>query len=257
MKDNVKIFLESDLLEKYLIGSTTEEESIQVEHYISKYPDVSRQYEELQDNLENYARSFSVSAPQEVKEQVLQAINKKATSHRIHWFSVAASVAAIVFCTTTIMLWLQNNLLLEENSMVSTEIRNLKEDVLSTNTKLEDIKDQFVVLNNPETRKYVLRGNQRAKNLRTVAYINPVERLSMIDVVSLPELPEEQVYQMWAEVDGVMINLGVLKKRNEEKLISIPFKENASGYNITIEPKGGNEQATAENVVANISFEQQ
>lgn len=253
MKNDIEKFLESDLLEKYLMDSTTNEETIQVEHYISEYPEVKKSYEELQDNLENYARSFAVKSPQGLKEQVLEQIPHKtlAHSHRIPWYYVAASVAAIVFCTTSIIFWSQKNLLEKENAIVSGEILGLKQDVLTTNIKLEDIKNQFVVLNNPETQKYVLRGNQRAKNLKTVAYINPLEKLSLINVVSLPDLPEEQVYQMWADVNGELINLGVLK-RNENELLSIPFKENATSYNITIEPKGGNEHATVENLVANI-----
>mgnify|MGYP000374105704 FL=1 len=43
-------------------------------------------------------------------------------------------------------------------------------------------------LNDPETYKYVLRGNERAKELKTVAYINPINKSSLIDVVSLPKL---------------------------------------------------------------------
>ena len=255
MKNDIKLFLKSDLLENYLIGSTTDEEAIQVEHFIEKYPEVQSLYEELQDNLENYANSFAVATPEGLKEEILENIPHKERNSRMPWYYIAASVAAIFFCTTTIILWSQKNLLQKENSIVSGEIQSLKSDILITNAKLDDIKDQFVVLNNPETKKYVIRGNQRAKNLETVAYINPVQKLSMINVVSLPDLPEEQVYQMWADVDGELINLGVLKWDKNE-LYSIPFKENASSYNITIEPKGGNEHATVENLVANISFEQ-
>ncbi|NAS29610.1 RNA polymerase subunit sigma-70 [Flavobacteriaceae bacterium R38] len=253
MKKDIEIFLESDLLEKYLIGSTTEKEAIQVEHYISKYPEVRTTYDELQDNLENYARSFAIKAPVELKEQILNDIPKDHhnSTYRVPWYYVAASVAAILFCTSSIFLWSRNSMLSKENSIVSSELMDLKNDILVTNTKLEDIKNQFVVLNNPETRKYVLRGNQRANNLKTVAYINPVEKLSLINVVSLPDLPEEQVYQMWADVNGEMVSLGILK-RNENELLSIPFKENASSYNITIEPKGGNIEATVDNIVANI-----
>ncbi len=255
MKKDIEKILESDLLERYLMGSTSDQETIQIEHYISKYDEIRDSYEELQHNLENYARSFAVKTPKGLKEDILShIIPEKEHSQRIPWYYVAASVAAIVFCTSTIILWSQNNLLVKENNIVSGEIIGLKQDVLVTNTKLDDIKNQFVVLNNPETQKYVLRGNQRAKKLKTVAYINPVERLSMINVVSLPDLPEEQVYQMWANVNGELVNLGVLK-RNENELSAIPFKENATSYNITIEPKGGNERATVENLVANISLE--
>ena len=40
---------------------------------------------------------------------------------------------------------------------------------------------QFLKLNNPETEKYVLRGNDRAKDLKTVAYINSIDKSSLIE----------------------------------------------------------------------------
>ncbi len=37
MKDKIRLFLETDLLEKYLIGSTTKEETLQVERVILRF----------------------------------------------------------------------------------------------------------------------------------------------------------------------------------------------------------------------------
>lgn len=255
MKKDVKIFLESDLLERYLIDETNAEESVKVAHFIEKYPEVQEEYNLLQDDLENFAKSFSVVPPADLKTQVLSNIPNKSNGRSLYRiYFMAASVAAVMFAAVSITLWSQNRILMEENTLVSSEILSLKEDVIATNEKLQGINDQFAMLSNPETRKYVLKGNERARKLQTVAYINSVEKLSMINVQSLPELPEEQVYQMWADVDGELVSLGVLQK-DASKLVQVPFNENATGLNITIEPKGGNDHATLENTVANISVE--
>jgi anti-sigma-K factor RskA len=52
MKEKIRTFLDSDLLEKYLLGLTTLEESQQVERYIAMHPEVRENYLELQENLE-------------------------------------------------------------------------------------------------------------------------------------------------------------------------------------------------------------
>ena len=75
----------------------------------------------------------------------------------------------------------------------------------------------------------------------------------MIDVVSLPKLPEEQCYQIWADLQGQMVSLGILNE-TDRKLINLPYAENALALNITIEPKGGNTVASVENSVAEISL---
>ncbi|MFI2743892.1 anti-sigma factor domain-containing protein [Zhouia sp. PK063] len=257
MKEEVRIFLEGDLLEKYLSESTTTEETIKVERYLKNYPEVRKSYQELQDDLESYARLFSVQAPVDVKTKVLKKITKKEQKRNAPWYFVAASVACIFFMAATFFLYQQNKQLLEKNYVVNNEISSLKNDIVSTNSRLENIKNQYVILNNPETRKYVLEGNQRAKNLKAVAYINPVKKLSMVNVVSLPKLPEDKEFQMWANVDGKMINLGSLEQA-EKKLVNLPFQENVISYNISIEPKGThNLVASAEDdkdIVANISL---
>jgi hypothetical protein len=76
----------------------------------------------------------------------------------------------------------------------------------------------------------------------------------MIDIVELPQLPENQNYQIWAELQDRMVNLGILDPSNK-KLQSIPYMENALGLSITIEKKGElANMATAENEVAEISL---
>lgn len=252
--------MESDLLERYLLGETNAIESLKVEDYIVRYPEADAHYKELQDNLEMYARSFSKPAPVDIKESLLSTIkvmNEPATrrSGSRTWFLVAASIAAVFFLSSSVFLWYQNKQLSLDNAKIVSQISGLKSDIVSTNAMLEDMRNNYAVLNNPETRKYVLNGNQRAKRLKTVAYINAEKKLSAINIVSLPDIPEEQVYQMWANVDGEMVSLGVLEKA-DKKLLSLPYKENMSSYNITIEPKGGVGPATLENMVASIDLQQ-
>ena len=74
MKEKVRIFLDSDLLEKYLLGDTSPEESLQVERYIAIHPKVSEAYNELQKNLEHYAEMHSIKTPKELRDTWLKNI---------------------------------------------------------------------------------------------------------------------------------------------------------------------------------------
>jgi len=59
MKEKIHNFLESDLLEKYLLGETSLEEKHHVERYIAMYPEIREAYRELEDNLEAFARLYA------------------------------------------------------------------------------------------------------------------------------------------------------------------------------------------------------
>jgi anti-sigma-K factor RskA len=252
MKEKIKIFLDTDLLEKYLLGDTSTEESLQVERYIAMYPEVRTSYDELQKNLKMYAKLHARKTPEGLKETILNRIrNEKAGRRRFYRYAVAASIAALLFAGSSYFFWNQSKTLQQENTIVNNKIKDLE---LDMKVQLEDLRNQYIVLNNPNTKRLNINGNLKAKELKAVTYVNPVKKLSYINVSHLPQLPEDQCFQMWAEVNGELVNLGVIKQFDDkEKLLALPYSDNAIGY-ITIEPQGGNSSPTVKNIVANISY---
>lgn len=252
MKEKVKIFLESDILEKYLLGDTTKEETQKAERYIAMYPEVRETYDELQKNLETFANLYAKKTPEGLKEIILtSAKQERKVSKRFMGYAIAASVAILIFAGSSVFFWNQNKTLQEKNTLVTNQIKYLEDNMKD---QLADMRNQFIVLNNPATKKYQVKGKKEAKELKAIAYINPVKKLSYINVSNVPELPEDKCFQMWAEVNGELVNLGVIKNFDEkDKLLALPYADNAVGY-ITIEPKGGNSTPSVDNIVANIKY---
>lgn len=260
MERKLQTLINSGLIDRYILGDTSIAESVEVEHYISEYPEIESEYNRLQNNLEILTKSNAIEAPKHILEAILVAIEEKpvrsieAAKHRTPWYSIAASLAAIGFALMSFLQYQQKMSLIDENNKVVEEIYDLRSDIQDNNNRLDNVMLQFQKLNNPETEKYVLRGNSRAKDLKTVAYINQIDKTSMIDVVSLPKLPKEQQYEIWAELQDKMVSLGILDA-NDRNLKSIPYMENALGLSITIENKNNaNNKSTAENSVAEIAL---
>ena len=250
MNQELQLILDSDLLENYLVGTTNEDDTLKAENYISKYPEVRKKYDELQENLETYARSQAIPVPDGLKEKILIQIRKEIRiTSKFMKFAIAASFIILISAGASYFFWEQNQDLKKENTLVNHKMDDLQEEMRE---QLEDVRNQFIVLHNPGTKKYKVTGNKKAQELKAVTYVNPVKKLSYINVSNLPYLPEKQCFQMWAEVNGKMLNLGILKEV-DEKLLALPYSDNAVGY-ITIEPEGGNESPTVENIVANIGY---
>jgi hypothetical protein len=259
MKKEVKDFLSTDKLQRYVIGDLSTREALVVEQYIYSSKEVAEAYEKLQTNLEVLANFNAVEAPKGVLAKIEAQLHTEpkvvpltAPKSKWSWYSIAASVAALLFAGSSYVLYQKNQNLNSENSLVIEEIFDLRKDIEKNNNKLNELASELSQLNDPDSKKYVLTGNERAKNLKTVAYINPVEKTSMIDVITLPQLPEEQYYQMWAEFQDKMVNLGVLDA-SERKLRPIPYMENAVALSITIENKNG-ESSEKDNQVADNSI---
>ncbi len=260
MNVDINTFLNSGLLDKYLIGQTSPKESLEVEEYIDKYPIVKATYDKLQDQLEFVCQANAVEAPNHLLDSILNELDEKPVvalqqKPKKSWFSysVAASITALLFAGSSFYFFMQNQKLASENQIVVEELFDLRNDIDENNSRLELLMEQFAQLNNPETEKYILTGNKRAKNLKTVAYINPKEKTSMIDVIALPALPGEKCFQMWAEVQDKMVNLGILSE-TDRRLQKIPYTEDALGLTITIEPKGGSQNTSGDVPVAEIEL---
>ena len=96
----------------------------------------------------------------------------------------------------------------------------------------------------------LLKGNQTLPESRAVAYINHETKSILVNSQGLPPLEEDKTYQMWADVDGVMVNMGLLPADTE--LIPLKYIDRAESLNITIEPAGGNDHPTVENLISNV-----
>ena len=261
MEKKLHTFFQSGLLDKYVLDETSTSESLKVEHYIDTYPEVESEYIRLQNNLEIIAKANAVEAPKLILDNILNEIEEDTTpviqiekgQRSTPWYSIAASIIALLFAGGYYMKTKQNQGLLKENQVVVEEIFDLRSDIEENNKRLDNLMLEFMRLNNPETEKYVFRGNDRAKDLKTVAYINPVDETSMIDVVSLPQLPEDQTYQLWAEMQDRMVNLGILDA-SQKKLQSVPYLKDALALSITIEAKDRLNTTVADSAVAEIDL---
>ncbi|MCK8481287.1 anti-sigma factor [Psychroserpens algicola] len=259
MEKKLHTFFQSGLLDKYILDETSASESLKVEHYIETYPEVESEYLRLQDNLHILAKADAVEAPKfildqiknELEEEETPVITLETSKRRTPWYSIAASIVALLFAGGYYMKNEENKALLQENQVVVEEIFDLRGDIENNNAKLDNLMRQFLKLNNPETEKYVLRGNERAKELKTVAYINAVEKTSMIDVVSLPQLSEDQFVHVWAEMADHFVSLGIIDP-SEKNMQSLPYMEDALGISLTIGPK--EDTKNADNAVAEIAL---
>ena len=103
MNKKLHDFLKSGLLDKYVIGDTSAQETSKVQTYLDKYPELQEEYEILQEQLEINARANAVKTPTNTLDDILTTIHDTTviemnTKPRIpYWFSIAASLAALVF----------------------------------------------------------------------------------------------------------------------------------------------------------------
>nr|WP_299346503.1 anti-sigma factor [Allomuricauda sp.] len=247
-----KRILEDGLLELYLTGELPIELMSDVEKALKEDKDLKAQFDALEADFERMGMEQAIIPPNEVKENLINSL-EQTDKRKINWLplSIAAGLA-LIFAFSTFLMYSRwqdaenylNNLQ-SQTAELQRRVENLESDYQLTSTRLESINNVNVV-------PLVLYGNHKAPNAKAVAYVNHKSKVVIINPRGLPALPTNRTYQMWSDVDGEMINMGILS--TDQELITLKYIENAESLNITIEPAGGNDHPTVEELVSYVTL---
>ncbi|GAA4816374.1 anti-sigma factor [Litoribaculum gwangyangense] len=249
--------LKHGILEQYLLGELTNEEQLEVDNILKTDADLKKTFDTLEANFENLAFENAINPPAEVKTNLMQSIKTSQTkvlplqnkNPFKRYLYVAASISAFLLISS---IWMFTQLKKSNTQLkiASEQKEQLMKDIDGLKNNLNYATTYFNVINSPETKQYILTGNDLAPNAKVVSYVNHQDKSVIINAEQLPKLDDAHDYQMWADVDGVMIDMGVIDKN--KSLLAMNYIENAESLNITIEPAGGNDHPTVSRLVTNV-----
>lgn len=249
--------LENGILELYVLGELNLAECQQVEQSLDQHLDLRELKSEIEISFENIATDNGVDVPESVKNQLLNSISKKEIKtmstvepkNQKTYFWIAASIAGFLFLGS-IYLLSELNSLQKEFEIVSEKNKDLGNQNDKLNASLKETSNWYDLINNPETSKYVLKGNNLMPEATVIGYVNFINESVVVNTKNLPELDAQHDYQMWADVEGVMINMGIIDKSKE--MLAMNYIDHAESLNITIEEKGGSDHPNVSQLVTNI-----
>ncbi|NQY06811.1 MAG: anti-sigma factor, partial [Flavobacteriaceae bacterium] len=246
-KSNIK---ESGLLEQYLLGELSIEQTAEVEAILDQDQDLLDYVRTIENNLEKIAFDHAIAPPHEVKENLLASLTPEKKKSGTSFYRYAVGFAALFFIFTSIWLYNDSQRRQKEVDLTKQEIEILKNELEALQAQNDDNMRFATILKDKNTIPFIVKGNDKVAFQSPIAYVNHVNKEVFVNPKQLPKLSSEKTYQMWGDVDGEMINMGLLNPQKD--MIVMSYIENATSINITIEPAGGNDHATVENLVANV-----
>jgi len=252
-----KTHIEKALLEQYILGLTTEEEGRQIERYLIQNPSVAKEVAESQSMMKTFAIEYAIEPPKKLRRQVLTTVKTpKITEPKISpklngsWITGIAAIFALGFGLLTFLLYQQQADLRNQIEALENKISQLGHQNTQLTSQKTEINQQFTILKNINTRHVHLHGSSLSPKALMVVYWNEVDENAYLNVVDLPAIPMDKSLQLWADVGGEMINMGVLTT-NKKELIKVPYIPNVESLNITLEPKGGSKTPDVSQLYAN------
>ncbi len=255
-----KKILEDGLLEQYLLGELDAETRQGVAAALANDMDLRAQFDALEEDFERIAFENAVEPPKKVRDALAASITdtteetpvrtlSNTNTQRNTGFWVAASVAAVVAFGA---VWMYNQWQASEENLkaLETQTAALQERLSNLEANYEETASRYQQINNTNVVPLLLMGNEKSPSSKATAYVNHQTKEVILNAKGLRVLDKDHTYQMWADVEGEMINMGLVK--TDEDYIILRYIDHAESLNITIEPAGGNDHPTVENLISNV-----
>ncbi|MBT8184645.1 MAG: anti-sigma factor [Eudoraea sp.] len=254
--------IENGLLERYLTGELPEDLCHELEQVLKKDASLKQLYSQMEEDFERLAMDNAIAPPEEVKRSLKAQINSmgvqaSAGASKVRSISkskrfqrsflVAASLAALLAVSS---FWFYSRWQQAEETLklVQEQTSSLQDRVVSLEKSVEESRESFRKINNPNIIPLLLEGNEISPQSRAIAYVNHATKEVIVNPQGLSPLDRDHAYQMWADVDGEMINMGLIPRDTD--LVALKYIDDASSINITIEPAGGSEHPTVERLIS-------
>ncbi|MGB5818100.1 MAG: anti-sigma factor [Saonia sp.] len=252
---------EDGILEQYLLGELNREQRAKVHRMLEEDEELKQHFHTMEADFERLAMENAIEPHARVKTSLMKAVEETASTpphdqkvvpfqrSRKSYFAVAASLATLFLLSS---FWLYNRWQTAEENLqqLQNSTADLQNRLVSLEKNYEETNSKYRTINNPNVIPLLLTGNQILPNSKAVAYVNHTSKMVVVNPQGLPPLEKDKTYQMWADVEGEMIDMGILSE--DEELVSLKYIDKAESFNITIEPAGGNDHPTVENLISNV-----
>lgn len=229
-----------------MLGKLSSEQEAEVKDYAQQYPEIRQEIDAIEKTLEEYALLQGRTPPPGVLSNILQSVEERAGADKAPGTNTnpAIWVLAVLLIGALVGWFLSYQSGQEQMAELEQEMAALQENCDSIQAQQEQYL-QF--LQNPDTRSTIMRGTEVSPQAIAAVYFNPESQATYLSPRSLPATPSDKQYQLWAIVDGTPVSMGVFDTPADTAgLQEVPYVENAQTYAVTLEPRGGSETPTME-----------
>jgi len=237
-------------LEHYVLGKLPPEQEAEVEDYAQQYPEIRQEIGAIEKTLEEYALLQGRTPPPGVLTNILQSVEE---GDGIGDGPSAPNLRPALWVLAVLLIgalaaWFMSY---QNGQEQQQQIASLEQEMTALQESCDSIQAQqeqyLQFLQDPDTRSTIMRGTEVSPQAIAAVYFNPEAQATYLSPRALPATPSDKQYQLWAIVDGAPVSMGVFDTPADTAgLQEVPYVENAQAYAVTLEPRGGSETPTME-----------
>jgi anti-sigma-K factor RskA len=280
--ESIKAYIESGILELYVLGELSPEEKLQVEEMASAHPEIRAELNAIERSLEAYALDNAVEPPEQLRDKVLNSLLTSfaddrnfptkpfkekdeepytpeqqedniqtlpvARANSFYKYAFAASLAALIIS----LMGLYDTTTRLNDSQVQIALLQSKNQSFANRVNLMD--NEITAIHDPSIKMIKLQGTPKTPSSRMTLAWSPQKKHVMIDLqdMQLAQNDKDHQYQLWAIVDGKPVDLGVFDAKADtanKGMLQMKPVANAAVFAVTLEKRGGVPSPTMDQMV--------
>ncbi len=148
MEENTAAIIASGDLELYVSGSLDPQEALRIESLIENNPHIKAHIDLLESHLLEFSAQYKKTPVKSLKANIERQVKRIERLAKFSWASIV--LAIVVFLMTSLYVFKETKRMRTQQSIVNDQIKELTTDF---DQKLEDLRNQFIVLQSPQTEK--------------------------------------------------------------------------------------------------------
>ncbi|WP_037320569.1 anti-sigma factor domain-containing protein [Salegentibacter sp. Hel_I_6] len=255
---DIQKYISSGILELYVYGALSEKESREVSALLKKYPEVKNEVEEIERALLNLS---AATAPNNAEHLIATIKEKLSNTQRqpkseetpvrsISWITYSGWAASLLLLIGLFVFFNRTNELREELSAAQARNAQMEDQIANARENAEKAEELLAVIRDKNVQRIPLQGQEVAPEAFASVYWNTEENIAYIDAKDLPEPPRGKVYQVWSLTMQPLTptSMGLLAdfEADDNKIFSLENPNQSEAFGITLEPEGGSESPTME-----------
>lgn len=257
---NIQEYISSGILERYVLGAASEQESREVEKLSESHPEVKEEIVAIQDALIAYVSKQSIDPPAHLKNKLIATIETvEEINHRKEEVNVVSmkpvranfDYKALLIAAAFLLLLVSGfyiSRLAGDIRSLNTDMKRLRQHDDSLNTVMALQKEQqkeaeklVAILKHPMTKIVKLKGMGKAPDAGAMVVWNAANKEVFVEIEKLPVPPGGMQYQLWALNNGQPVDAGMIGMTADSSGAMHKMKniEQAQAFAITLEKKGG------------------
>ncbi|GGD03333.1 anti-sigma factor [Hyunsoonleella pacifica] len=255
---DINAYIASGILELYVAGTLSEKENEEVYTLMQKHPEILQEVLEIESAVVKLTASVSQSSNTHILKEVQEKLNLNTGTSKVipinktkyNWVTYTGWAASIILGVGLLWTTQQNNQLKSDIKISETQQSILEQHIENSKNSLAEANTLISVLRDDNILQVPLAGQGNFSNTFAKVYWDKASQRIFLDAQGLPAPPEGKVYQVWSLKLSPLTptSLGIIDDfmTDTNKIFEIDNANESEAFGITLEPKGGSDSPTME-----------